>query len=425
MTNELIYTIEQISREKGINSEEIVHAIEDAILTTAKKHYKNQDNLVARLNRSTGQVELYLQKLVVAAGADSDLEIDLEKAQAINNEAKPGDHLNVLVASRPLGRIDAQAAKQIIFQRVKEAERKKIYDEYSTRIGEIINGIVKNIEKGDMIIDLGTTEAILPKSQQSATESYSRGDRIRALIVRVHRFSNDPQIVLSRTDSRLLTRIFESEIPEIYDGTITIKGTVREPGDRAKIAVATSNKEIDPVGACVGIKGTRVQSVINELHGERIDIIEWSDDIIKLASNALKPAKVAQVTLIDERDRRLEIVVDNDQLSLAIGKKGQNVRLASRLTGWKIDIKSHDEKKKEDAEHASRFEGFRSKISQNPGLGESAIQALESAGASSFDKLKQIQSASEFSSLDSNVADRLYQEIQEFLNSQMAAKVSG
>lgn len=425
MANELIYTIEQISREKGINSEEIVHAIEDAILSTAKKHYKNQDNLVAHLNRSTGQVELYLKKLVVAGGADSELEIDLEKAQAINGEAKLGDQLNVLVASRPLGRIDAQAAKQIIFQRVKEAERKKIYDEYSTRVGEIINGIVKNVEKGDLIVDLGTTEAVLPKSQQSATESYSRGDRIRALIVRVHRFSNDPQIVLSRTDSRMLSRIFESEIPEIYDGTITIKATVREPGDRAKIAVATSNKEIDPVGACVGIKGTRVQSVINELHGERIDIIEWSDDIIKLASNALKPAKVAQVTLVDERDKRLEIIVENDQLSLAIGKKGQNVRLASRLTGWKIDIRSQDEKKKEDAEHAARFESFRSKITQIPGLGEGAVHALESAGGNSFDKLKHIQSASEFSSLDADTADRLYQEVQEFVNSHMAAKVSG
>jgi N utilization substance protein A len=425
MTNELIYTIEQISREKGINSEEIVHAIEDAILTTARKHYKNQDNLVACLNRSTGQVELYLQKLVVAGGADPGLEIDLEKAQAINSEAKLGDQLNVLVSSRPLGRIDAQAAKQIIFQRVKEAERKKIYDEYSPRVGEIINGIVKNLEKGDLIVDLGTTEAILPKSQQSPSESYSRGERIRALIVRVHRFSNDPQIVLSRTDSRMLTRIFESEIPEIYDGTITIKATVREPGDRAKIAVATSNKEIDPVGACVGIKGTRVQSVINELHGERIDIIEWSDDIIKLASNALKPAKVSQVTLVDEKEKRLEIVVENDQLSLAIGKKGQNVRLASRLTGWKIDIKSQDEKKKEEGENAARFEAFRSKITQLPGLGENAVHALDSAGGNSFDGLKQIQSALEFSSLDAETADRLYQKIQEFVNSQMTTKVSG
>jgi N utilization substance protein A len=278
------------------------------------------------------------------------------------------------------------------------------------------------VEKGDLIVDLGTIEAILPKSQQSPTESYARGERIRALIVRVHRFSNDPQIVLSRTDPRLLTRIFESEIPEIYDGTIIIKASVREPGDRAKIAVATTHKEIDPVGACVGIKGTRVQSVINELHGERIDIIEWSDDIIKLASNALKPAKVTLVALVDEKEKRLEIIVENDQLSLAIGKKGQNVRLASKLTGWKIDIKSQEEKKKENAENTTRFDAFRSKITQLPDLGEKAVQALESAGGNNLEKLRQIQSASEFSSLDAETADKLYQEIQDFVNSQVAAK---
>jgi len=425
MQNELVYTIEQISREKGINSEEIVNAIEDAIQTTARKHYKNQENLVARLNRATGQVELYLQKLVVQETTSSETEIDVEKAREINSEANLGDRVDVLLTRRPLGRIDAQAAKQIIFQRVKEAERKKVYDEYSIRVGEIINGIVKNVEKGDLIVDLGTIEAILPKTQQSPTETYSRGERIRALIVRVHRFSNDPQIVLSRTDPRMLTRFFESEIPEIYDGTITIKATVREPGDRAKIAVATTNKEIDPVGACVGIKGTRVQSVINELHGERIDIIEWSDDIVKLASNALKPAKVSQVELVDEKEKRLEIIVETDQLSLAIGKKGQNVRLASRLTGWKIDIKSQDEKKKEITENAARFDAFRSRITQLPNLGEKAVLAMESAGGNNLEKLKQIQSASEFSTLDADTAGQLYQEVQEFVNSQVAVKVSG
>ncbi len=421
MSNELIYSIDQISREKGINSDEIVHAIEDAILTTSRKHYK-QDNLIARLNRATGQVELLLQKLVVEAVTDPEIEIDTDKARELNPEAKPGDRVNVLLSSRPLGRIDAQTAKQIIFQRVKEAERKKVFDEYSARVGELTNGIVKNSEKGDLIVDLGTIEAILPKSQQSPLESYSRGDRIRAVIVRVHRFSNDPQIVLSRTDMRLLMRIFESEIPEIYEGTITIKAVVREAGDRSKIAVATTHKEIDPVGACVGIKGTRVQSVINELHGERIDIIEWSDDIIKLASNALKPAKVAQVGMVDERDKRLEIVVDNDQLSLAIGKKGQNVRLASKLTGWKIDIKSQDEKKKGDAENVARLEAFRSKITQLPELGEKAVQALESGGWNNLEKMKQIQTASEFASLDPETAERLYHEVQDFVNSQVAAK---
>ena len=422
MSNELIYTIDQISREKGINSDEIVHAIEDAILTTAKKHYKNQENLIARLNRTTGQVDLLMQKLVVEDVTDDAIEIALPAAHELSPEAKLGDRVNVLVSSRPLGRIDAQTAKQIIFQRVKEAERKKIFDEYSTRVGELINGIVKNSEKGDLIVDLGTTEAILPKMQQSATESYSRGERIRAVIVRVHRFSNDPQIVLSRTDTRLLIRVFESEIPEIYEGTITIKAAVREAGDRSKIAVSTTHKEVDPVGACVGIKGTRVQAVINEMHGERIDIIEWSDDIIKLASNALKPAKVSRVGMVDEKEKRLEIVVDNDQLSLAIGKKGQNVRLASKLTGWKIDIKNQDEKKKEDAENQARFEAFRSKITQLPELGEKAVQALESGGWNNVEKIKQIQTASQFDSLDPDTAEKLYQEVQDFVNSQVAAK---
>ena len=278
----------------------------------------------------------------------------MDNASQINPEANTGDFVNVLLASRPLGRIEAQTAKQIIFQRVKEAERKKIHDEYTSRIGELVNGIVKNFEKGDMIVDLGTTEAILPKMYQSPVEQYSRGDRIRAVIAKVHRFSNDPQIVLSRTVPRLLIKLFEAEVPEIYDGTIEIKSAVREAGDRAKIAVATSATEIDPVGACVGIKGTRVQSVINELHGERIDIIEWSNDIVKLASNALKPARVQQVSFIDENEKRLEIIVENDQLSLAIGKKGQNVRLASKLTGWKIDIKSVDEHKREEGERVQQ-----------------------------------------------------------------------
>jgi len=420
MSNELIFTIEQISREKGINPKEIVQAIEDAILTAARKHYKNPDNMTARLNGATGQVELYIQKLVVETVNDPEIETGLDQARETSPEANPGDRVSILLSKRPLGRIDAQTAKQIIFQRVKEAERKKIFDEFSGRVGELTAGTVKNSEKGDLIVDLGTIDAILPKSQQSPAESYNRGERIRAIILRVHRFSNDPQVVLSRTDLGLITRLFESEIPEIYEGTIEIKGVVREAGDRAKIAVATTHKEIDPVGACVGIKGTRVQSIINELRGERIDIIEWSDDIIKLASNALKPAKVAHVAMVDEKDKRLEIIVDNDQLSLAIGKKGQNVRLASKLTGWKIDIRSHAEKKKEDEQN--KFYAFRSKISLNPDLGEKALLALDFAGWDSVDKLKKIQSSSEIPSLDTETAGRLYQEIQEFVNSQVAAK---
>jgi N utilization substance protein A len=420
MSSELIATIEQVSREKGIDPEEIVHAIEDAILTAARKHYKNREDLSARFNRATGQVDLFGNKHVVDSVSDPDTQTDLSSARELNPEATTGDSVNVLLASRPLGRIEAQTAKQIIFQRVKEAERKKVHDEYTGRLGELVNGIVKNFEKGDMIVDLGATEAILPKMYQSAVEQYSRGDRIRAVIAKVHRFSNDPQIVLSRTDPRLLIKLFEAEVPEIYDGTIEVKSAVREAGDRAKIAVATSDKEIDPVGACVGIKGTRVQSVINELHGERIDIIEWSDDIVKLASNALKPARVQQVSFIDEKEKRLEIIVDNDQLSLAIGKKGQNVRLASKLTGWKIDIKSVDEKKREDEQLSARLESFRTKIQSDPDLGEKALHALDSAGFNSVDKLKKMQSSSQISELEPETAEKLYQEIRHFFEPEFA-----
>lgn len=420
MSSELISTIEQISREKGIDPQDIVHAIEDAILTASKKHYKNREDLSARFNRETGQVDLFGTKQVVEAVKNPETETALASAIESNPEAQVGDSVAVLLASRPLGRIEAQTAKQIIFQRVKEAERKKVHDEYTSRIGDLINGIVKNFEKGDMIVDLGTIEAILPRMYQSPVESYSRGDRIRAVISKVHRFSNDPQIVLSRTDPRLLSKLFEAEVPEIYDGTIEIKSAVREPGDRAKIAVATSDPEIDPVGACVGIKGTRVQSVINELHGERIDIIEWSDDIIKLASNALKPAKVLQVGSIDESDKRLEIIVDNDQLSLAIGKKGQNVRLASKLTGWKIDIKSVDEKKREDQKKTSRLEAFRTRIQADPDLGDKALHALDSGGFTSVDKLRKIQSSEEIETLEPDTAEKLFQEIQQFVESEIA-----
>lgn len=417
MSKELIFTIEQVSREKGIDPSEVVHAIEDAILTASRKQFKNREDLSARFNRDTGQVDIFGNKKVVETISIPDFEIDLEKARALNPEVAPGDTMEILLSSRPLGRIEAQTAKQIIFQRVKEAERKKVHDEYASRIGDLVNGIVKNFEKGDMIVDLGTIEAILPKSMQSPAESYSRGDRIRAIISKVHRYSNDPQVVLSRTDPRLLNKLFEAEVPEIYEGTIEIKAAVREPGDRAKIAVSTTDKEVDPVGACVGIKGTRVQSVINELHGERIDIIEWSDDIVKLASNALKPARVAKVTLMDEKERRLEIIVENDQLSLAIGKKGQNVRLASKLTGWKIDIKSQDEKKKEDAEMREQFESFRSRINSDPELGEKALEALQTAGIDTLSKLRRIQSASDLPNLDSEVATKLYEQIQQFVNS--------
>lgn len=419
MGSELGFIIDQVSREKGIDPEEVVSAIEEAVVTAARKHYKKWGGLAAKFNSETGKVDLYGVRYIVESVQNSDQEISLEDAQNISPEASLGGSVQTLLSSRALGRIEAQTAKQIIFQRVKEAERKKVHDEYMDRIGEIVNGTVKSVEKGDLIIDLITSEALLPRSLQSPAERYERGENVRAIIIRVHRYSNDPQVILSRTDPRLLMKLFESEVPEIYEGSIEIKAAVREPGDRAKIAVARKDTEIDPVGACVGIKGSRVQSVINELHGERIDIIEWTDDIIQYACNALKPAKVAQVGNVNEEERRIEIIVEDDQLSLAIGKKGQNVRLASKLTGWRIDIKSVEEKKQEE-EELSRWNEFREKILNDPNLGEEILQSLEDAGWSSPARLRKLQSAGDLP-FEEEVAERIYQEVQLLFQTQVAS----
>jgi N utilization substance protein A len=244
-----------------------------------------------------------------------------------------------------LGRIAAQTAKQVIFQKVREAERENIFAEYNERVGEVINSTVKRFENGDLIVEIGRIEATLPRKEQSRAESYTPGERIRAVIKGVNRGAKGAQIVLSRTDPALLIKLFEQEVPEIYDGTVIIRGAVREAGDRAKVAVYSRERDVDPVGACVGMKGTRVQAIIRELRGEKIDIVEWSDDPVYFVTNALSPAKVQRVSVVDEAERIMEVVVEDKQLSLAIGKKGQNVRLAAKLTGWRIDIKSEEEKR--------------------------------------------------------------------------------
>jgi N utilization substance protein A len=269
-----------------------------------------------------------------------------------------------------LGRIAAQTAKQVIFQKVREAERENIFAEYSGRIGEVMNATVKRFENGDMVVELGRIEASLPRKEQSRAESYAPGERLRAVVKGVNRGAKGPQIVLSRTDPALLVKLFEQEVPEIYDGTVQIRGAVREAGDRAKVAVYSRERDVDPVGACVGMKGTRVQAIIRELRGEKIDIVEWSDDPVQLVTNALSPAKVQRVTIADDKDRVVEVVVEDKQLSLAIGKKGQNVRLAAKLTGWRIDIKSEEEKRRE---VEAQLEGFEAAVSE-----EAAASAMES-----------------------------------------------
>jgi N utilization substance protein A len=356
MSNPLQQTIEALAKEKGIEPDVVISAIEEAVATASRKYYKTGENLKTRFNLETGQVDLFALKQVVQEVANPATEIAIDEARQlyqqlygadVANSIELGDDMEFPKPTEVLGRIAAQTAKQVIFQKVREAERENIFAEYNQRIGDVVNGTVKRFENGDIIIEIGRIEAVLPRKEQSRAESYAPADRVRTVIKGVNRSAKGPQIVLSRTDPALLIKLFEQEVPEIYDGTVMIRGAVREAGDRAKVAVFSRERDVDPVGACVGMKGTRVQSIIRELRGEKIDIVEWSEDPIAFVTNALSPAKVQRVSIVDDRERVMEVVVEDKQLSLAIGKKGQNVRLAAKLTGWRIDIKSEEEKRRE------------------------------------------------------------------------------
>jgi N utilization substance protein A len=356
MSNPLQQTIEALAKEKGIEPDVVISAIEEAVATASRKYYKTGENLKTRFNTETGQVDLFALKTVVEEVTTPATEIAITEAREmyrplygddVANSIELGDEMEFPKATEVLGRIAAQTAKQVIFQKVREAEREHVFAEYNERIGEVVNGTVKRFENGDIILEIGRIEAVLPRKEQSRAESYTPADRVRTVIKGVNRSAKGPQIVLSRTDPALLIKLFEQEVPEIYDGTVMIRGAVREAGDRAKVAVFSRERDVDPVGACVGMKGTRVQSIIRELRGEKIDIVEYSDDPIAFVTNALSPAKVQRVSIVDDGDRVMEVVVEDKQLSLAIGKKGQNVRLAAKLTGWRIDIKSEEEKRRE------------------------------------------------------------------------------
>jgi transcription termination/antitermination protein NusA len=347
MSNPLQQTIEALAKEKGVDPEIIITALQDAIEAAARKRYKNE-RLRAKFNPDSGQIELSVVKQIVTEVTDPATQVSLAEAQQLyGEEAEVDMEIEFPRPTEDLGRIAAQTAKQVIFQKVREAERENIFAEYNQRIGDVVNGTVKRFENGDMILEINRVEAILPRKEQSRAESYNQGDRVRAVIKGVTRSAKGPQIVLSRTDPALLIKLFEQEVPEIYDGTVMIRGAVREAGDRAKVAVYSRERDVDPVGACVGMKGTRVQSIIRELRGEKIDIVEYSEDPVMFVTNALSPAKVQRVSIVDDSDRVMEVVVEDKQLSLAIGKKGQNVRLAAKLTGWRIDIKSEEEKRRE------------------------------------------------------------------------------
>src|SRR5882757_1405648 len=356
MPNPLQQTIEALAKEKGIEPDVVITAIEEAVATASRKYYKTGENLKTRFNTETGQVDLFALKTVVEEVTSPATEISLAEAREmyrplygdeVANSIELGDEMEFPKATEVLGRIAAQTAKQVIFQKVREAERENIFGEYNQRIGEVVSGTIKRFENGDIIVEIGRIEAVLPRKEQSRAESYTPADRVRTVIKGVNRSAKGPQIVLSRTDPALLIKLFEQEVPEIYDGTVMIRGAVREAGDRAKVAVFSRERDVDPVGACVGMKGTRVQAIIRELRGEKIDIVEWSEDPVAFVTNALSPAKVQRVSIVDDAERVMEVVVEDKQLSLAIGKKGQNVRLAAKLTGWKIDIKSEEEKRRE------------------------------------------------------------------------------
>ncbi len=348
--------LRQVAREKDIDLERWIAALEDAMASAAKKQHRIKEPVRAHLDRETGKFEAFIVKKVVEEVEDPLAEWTVDEAQDHKPGAQVGDEVHLPIPTDGLGRIAAQSAKQVLYQRVREAERENIYNEYIDRVGEVVNGTVKRFERGDIIVDLGRTEAIGPRSEQARHERYSQGERIRAVIVDVHKQPKGPQIVLSRTDPRLLVKLFETEVPEIYDGTVVIKHAVRAPGERAKVAVYSRERDVDPVGACVGMKGSRVQSIIRELRGEKIDIIEYSDDLVTFAQSALAPAKITRVSVTHHGEvPHLDVIVEDEQLSLAIGKRGQNVRLASELIGCRIDIKSESDVKDEVADALARM----------------------------------------------------------------------
>src|SRR6202789_806735 len=387
MASLLYQTIEQISREKHIKPEIIVAAIEDAMVVAARKYYRTEEDLRSKFNPESGQVDVFSVHTVVEEVSDPLREISLGDAKKRQPEIEVGGEVIEAKPTDVLGRIAAQTAKQVILQKVREAERDTIYNEFHTRVGELINSVVKRMEGPDIIVDMGRTEARLPKREQSRLEAYNVGDRLRVTIRAVERAAKGPQVVVSRADPALVQRLFEMEVPEIYDGTVQIRAVAREAGERTKIAVESRDKDVDPVGACVGMKGMRVQSIIRELRGEKIDIIPFNEETVAFAQKALSPAKVTRVQIVDPEEKRLEVIVEDTQLSLAIGKKGQNVRLASKLIGWNIDIKSEEEKRVEIEAQMAALTAPGTPLTELVNVGPKTIEKLEAAGITSIEKM--------------------------------------
>jgi N utilization substance protein A len=391
MASVLYQSIETLSRDKGIEPGIVVGAVEDAIALATRKYYKTQENMRAEMDKETGEIRAYVFKTVVEGPEQVEDEINqmtLEAARALAPEVEVGGELRFYKDTSPLGRIAAQMAKQVIFQKVREAERDTVFLEYNHRAGEVLNATVKRLEPMDVIFDLGKAEARMPKREQSRLEQFAVGERVRVVLLRVDRAAKGPQVIVSRAAPALVQNLFQSEVPEIYDGTVSIRAIAREAGERTKIAVMSRDKDVDPVGACVGMKGMRVQSIIRELRGEKIDIIEFSEEITTFAEKALQPAKVSRVSIADLADKQIEVIVDDTQLSLAIGKKGQNVRLAAKLLGWKIDIKSEEEKRQEVEQQMQAMGGGpTTPVEQISELGESILEKLIAAGITTVEEL--------------------------------------
>ncbi len=395
MTSSIAQNIEAICSEHGLDRDLIIEAMKDAVKAAARKQFKNFDrsgeSIQVEWNPEDGAIEISATKEVVAEVQNPTTQLSLEEAiEMAGDEVEIGDSLLIPLPTEELGRIAAQTAKQILVQKVREAVREKVYEQFIDRKGELVNGVVKRFERGEMVVDLGNNlEAVLPKTEQVKAEHWNQGERIRIVIHDVSKDPKGPQVIGSRTSPELLKRLFEVEVPEIYDDTVIIKNAVREPGDRAKIAVSSNERDVDPVGACVGMKGSRVQSIIRELRGEKIDIIEWSEEPSVFAANALAPAKVSQVRILDINKRRMEVLVTEDQLSLAIGKKGQNVRLATKLVGWNIDIRNEEDLKKEITKQMGKMmaAGQPVTLSDLQGVKPAYVDDLKAKGITDIEKL--------------------------------------
>jgi len=411
-TFEILEALNQITKEKNLDLDFVVGVLETGLVSAAKKKFGYADNISVKIDLDSGQIEMYATKKVVKEVSDRNLELTPEQAKKIGDEAEIGSEIKVPIEFQEFGRNAITAAKQILIQRVREAERDKIFEEYKNRIGEIVTGNVQQIEKGSLIVNLGKAEAVIPVKEQIQRERYRQGDRIRAYILDVQRTARGPQIILSRANPGFLERLFELEVPEIFEKIIEIKAVAREPGERAKIAVSSIDDRVDPVGACVGVKGTRVQSVVRELNNERIDIVPWHPDPQIFATRALAPAKIVRID-VDEGEKSMTLVVEDDMLSLAIGRAGQNARLAAKLTDWKINIVSESERKAT----KKLEEGPKIVVSSLPGIGKKIKEKLAQAGIDSVQALvkTKVQELTQIEGIGEKRAEKLIELAREYL----------